>query len=103
MDNSSNRELPRMRNPGIFYFMTGEQIRRQFEATPIVPFCVHMASGKSADVPHPGFMHLSPSGRWLMVDRPNDTVEMIDVLLVTSLETLPRNGSRARRRKKRRS
>jgi len=35
-----------------------------------------------------------------MVDLPDDTVEMIDVLLVTSLETLPRNGSRARRRRK---
>jgi hypothetical protein len=80
--------------------MTGEQIRRHFEATQFVPFRVHVASGKSADVPHPDFMHLSPTGRWLIVDRPDDTVEMIDVLLVTSLETLSRNGSRARRRKK---
>jgi len=39
--------------------MTGEQIRRHFEATQFVPFRVHMASGKSADVPHPDFMHLS--------------------------------------------
>ena len=89
-----------MRNSIIFYLMTGEQIRRYFEATPFVPFRVHMASGKSADVPNPDFMHLSHTGRWLMVDRPDDTVEMIDVLLVTSLATLPRNGSRARRRKK---
>jgi len=89
-----------MRNPGILCFMTGEQIWRHFEATPFVPFRVHMASGRSADVPHPDFMHLSPSGHWLMVDLPDDTVEMIDVLLVTSLETLPRNGSRARRRRK---
>jgi hypothetical protein len=80
--------------------MTGEQIRRHFEAIPFVPFWVHMASGKSADVPHSDFMHLSPTGRWLIADRPDDTVEMIDVLLVTSLETFPLNGSRARRRKK---
>ena len=80
--------------------MTGEQIRRHFEATSFVPFRVHIASGRSADVPHPDFMHLSPSGHWLMVDLPDDTVEMIDVLLVTSLETLPRNGIRARRRRK---
>jgi hypothetical protein len=83
-----------------FFLMTGEQIRRHFEATPFVPFRVHMASDKSANVPHPDFMHLSPTGRWLIVDRPDDTVEMIDLLLVTSLKTLPRNGSRARRRKK---
>jgi hypothetical protein len=80
--------------------MTAEQIYRHFEATPFVPFRVHMASGNSADVPHPDFMHLSPTGRWLIVNRPDDSVEMIDILLVTSVETLPRNGSRARRRKK---
>jgi hypothetical protein len=80
--------------------MTGEQIRNYFEAIPFVPFRVHTASGRSADVPHPDFMHLSPTGRWLIVDKPDDTVELIDVLLVTSLETLSRNGSRARRRKK---
>ena len=61
--------------------MTGEQIWRHFEATPFVPFRDHMASGRSADVPRPDFMHLSPSGRWLMVDLPDDTVEVIDVLL----------------------
>jgi len=42
-----------------FFLITGEQIRRHFEATQFVPFRVHMASGKSADVPHPDFMHLS--------------------------------------------
>ena len=82
--------------------MTGGEIRKLFEATPFLPFRVHMANGKSVDVPHPDFMHLSPTGRRLIVDRPDDTFEIIDVLLVTSLETLPQNGSRPRRKKTRR-
>jgi hypothetical protein len=80
--------------------MTDEQIRKCFEAIPFVPFRVHTASGKSADISHPEFMHLSPSGRWLIVDKPDDTVELLDVFLITSLETLPPDGTRARRRRK---
>jgi hypothetical protein len=82
--------------------MTGGEIRKLFEATPFLPFRVHMANGKSVDVPHPDFMHLSPTGRRLIVDRPDDTFEIIDVLLVTSLETLSQNGSRPRGKKSRR-
>ena len=80
--------------------MTAKEIRGQYEATPFVPFRVHMANGKSVDVPHPEFMHLSPRGSRLIVDKPDDTFEIIDVSLVTSVEMLPQNGSpRSRRRK----
>jgi hypothetical protein len=82
--------------------MTGGEIRKLFEATHFLPFRVHMANGKSVDVPHPDFMHLSPTGRRLIVDRPDDTFEIIDVLLVTSLETLSQNGTRPRGKKSRR-
>jgi hypothetical protein len=82
--------------------MTGGEIRKLFEATPFLPFRVHRANGKSVDVPHPDFMHLSPTGRRLIVDRPDDTFEIIDVLLVTSLETLSQNGTRPRGKKTRR-
>ena len=82
--------------------MTGGEIRKLFEATPFLPFRVHMTNGKSVDVPHPDFMHLSPTGRRLIVDRPDDTFHIIDVLTVTSLETLSQNGSRPRGKKSRR-
>ena len=83
--------------------MTGKQIREMYEATPFRPFRVHMANGKSADVPHPEFMHLSPNGQRLIVDSSEDAFEIIDVSLVTSVETLPKNGSkRARTRKPKR-
>jgi hypothetical protein len=78
--------------------MTADQIRSLRDATPFRPFRVHMANGKSADVPHPDFINLSPTGRILIISRENDSFELIDTLLVTSAETLPKNGTRSRRR-----
>ena len=80
--------------------MTPEEIRKLSEATPFRPFRVHTANGKSIDVPHPDFMHLSPTGCRLIVDDVDDSFEIIDVLLVTSLETLPVNGRRGRRKRR---
>jgi hypothetical protein len=79
--------------------MTGEQVRSLYRAMPFAPFRVHMADGRSIDVPHPDFMHLSPTGRRLIVDRSDDSFGVLDVLLVTSVEKLPKNGTKARRRR----
>jgi hypothetical protein len=57
-----------------------------------------MADGRSIDVPHPDFMHLSPTGRRLIVYRADDSFQLIDTLLVTSVETLPKKGTKPRRR-----
>lgn len=78
--------------------MTADQIRKLSEAVPFQPFRVHMANGRSLDVPHPDFMHLSPTGRRLVVESLDDSFEIVDVLLVTSVESLPRNGKAPRRR-----
>ena len=80
--------------------MTKEQIRSLYNAVPFEAFRVHMANGRSVDVPHPDFMHLSPTGRRLIVDKPNDSFEVIDILLVTSVETFPKNGAKSRRRRR---
>jgi hypothetical protein len=77
--------------------MTVEQIRSLRDATPFRAFRVHMANGKSADVPHPDFINLSPTGRILIISRADDAFELIDTLLVTSIETLPKNGAKRRR------
>jgi hypothetical protein len=83
--------------------MTGEQMRSLVEATPFRPFRFNMADGRSVDVPHPDFTNLSPSGRMLIIYRPDESFEMIDVLLVTSFETFGKDGSRRARQKKSRS
>ena len=80
--------------------MTKEQIRSLYNAVPFEAFRVHMANGRSVDVPHSDFMPLSPTGRRLIVDKPNDSFEVIDILLVTSVETFPKNGAKSRRRRR---
>jgi hypothetical protein len=90
--------VPSLDPGGILREMTGEQIKSLYQAVPFEAFRVHMADGRSIDVPHPDFMHLSPTGRRLIVDRSDDSFEVIDVLLVTSVETLSRNGTKSRRR-----
>jgi hypothetical protein len=44
------------------------------------------------DVAHPAYLSHSPSGRTVIVTKRDDTFEVIDLLLVTSVATL--NGSR---------
>lgn len=77
--------------------MRGQELRRVAEASPFRPFRIHMANGKSVVVPHPEFVHVYPGGRMVTVFRSDQSVEIIDVMLVTSLETLPKNGTRPRR------
>ncbi len=79
--------------------VTGEQIRSLYKAIPFQAFRVHMADGRSVDIPHPDFMHLSPTGRRLIVARSDDSFEVVDILLVTSVKTLPQNGTAHRRRR----
>ena len=71
--------------------MTVDQIRSLQDAAPFRAFRLHMANGKSVRAPHPDFMSLSPTGRILTVYRAHDSFEVIDTLLVTSIETLPQS------------
>lgn len=83
--------------------MNAADIRRIYEATPFEPFRLHMANGKSADVPHPEFMHLFHRRPTILVEYLDGDWELVDISLVTSVETLPKNGSkRPRQRKPRR-
>ncbi len=81
--------------------MKASEIRKLYSAAPFEPFRIHMAGGRSVDVPHPEFMLLSRNGRRLIVDLPDDTFEIIDMALVTSARMLPKNSGRARKRGKR--
>jgi len=75
--------------------MTSDQLRRHLEAVPFQAFRVHMPNGRYADVPHPDFMHVFPGGRFASVVHPDDTMEVIDVFLITSIQIRP---SKARKR-----
>jgi hypothetical protein len=57
---------------------------------------IHLADGRQVKVVHPEFMTRSPSGRTIVVYQPDESLNIIDLLLVTDLE-IGRNG-RGRRR-----
>jgi len=79
--------------------MTIERIRELYNAQPFRPFIIHLADGRSVPVHHREFMMSVPSGRTIFVAQPDDSVNIIDLLLVTDLELAPTgNGSGRRRR-----
>ncbi len=62
-------------------------------AEPFQPFRLHMASGRHLDVPHTDFIARSPTGRSAIVYRPNGAFEVVDLMLVTSIELLNGHGA----------
>jgi hypothetical protein len=79
--------------------MTIEQLRAACEAQPFLPFIIHLADGRAVPVEHREFIMTDPSGRTIVVAQPDDTLNIIDLLLVTDLEIKPTtNGSRRRRK-----
>jgi hypothetical protein len=67
--------------------MTIEQVQKAYRATPFKPFTLNLADGRSVTVRHPEFMMMTPGGRTVVVATGDDSVEIIDLLLVTSLST----------------
>ena len=80
--------------------MTIEQLRTFYDAQPFRPFVMHLADGRSIPVMHREFIMASaPSGRTITVYQPDDTLNVVDLLLVTDLEIKPApDGSRKRRK-----
>ncbi|MCC7083453.1 MAG: hypothetical protein IT427_00420 [Pirellulales bacterium] len=80
--------------------MTIEKLRAVYEQVPFRPFVIHLADGRGIPVLSREFVMAVPSGRTIIVCQPDDTVNMIDLLLVTDLEFRPTtNGAHRRRRK----
>jgi hypothetical protein len=78
--------------------MTIEQLRRTLHAEPFQPFDIHLADGRALPVEHPEFVGQSPAGRTIGVGLADETIEIIDLLLVTSLKPRPNGSPRTRRR-----
>jgi hypothetical protein len=80
--------------------MTIEQLRTVYNAQPFQPFVIHLADGREVPVHHREFILTVPSGRTILVAQPDDTLNIIDLLLVTDLELKPTsNGSKKKGRK----
>jgi hypothetical protein len=77
--------------------MTVEQLRAAYSAQPFRPFIIHLADGRTVPVSSREFIMTVPSGRTIVVCQPDDTLNIIDMLLITDLEIKPStNGTRKR-------
>lgn len=79
--------------------MTIEQLRTVYQAQPFRPFVIHLADGRAIPIDHREFMMTVPSGRTIVVAQPDDTLNIIDLLLVTDLEIKPAGNGAGKRRK----
>ncbi|HEX7378733.1 MAG TPA: hypothetical protein VF278_16550 [Pirellulales bacterium] len=79
--------------------MTIEQVRNFYNAQPFQPFIIHLADGRQIPVLSREFMMTAPTGRTIAVYQPDESMNVIDLLLVTDLERKPpANGARKGRR-----
>jgi hypothetical protein len=79
--------------------MTVEQLRSAYNAQPFRPFVLHLADGRSIPVRHREFIMTVPSGRTVVICQPDDTLNIIDLLLVTDLEIKLDGDGPARKRR----
>ncbi|MEX0641432.1 MAG: hypothetical protein WD468_01960 [Pirellulales bacterium] len=77
--------------------MTVEQLKQVWKADPFRSFRIHLADGRNIEVNHRDFLMPSPSGRTIIVYQPDDSFNVIDLILVTDLEVS--NGKSRRPRK----
>jgi hypothetical protein len=77
--------------------MTVEQIRKLHQARPFQPFDIHLADGRSLPVYHPELLAVPPPGRTIGVGLDDGTIEIVDLLLVTSLKPRANGQSRGKR------
>jgi hypothetical protein len=79
--------------------MTLDEVRSLYHAQPFCPFVLHLADGRAIRVEHPEYLAAAPSGRTITVYQPDDTLNIVDLLLVTDVEIKPAgNGTRKRRK-----
>ncbi len=78
--------------------MRVDELVRLHKAEPFRPFRIHLADGRHLDVNHPEFLAYAPKGRIAVVMRTDDTFEVVDLMLVTTLEVV--DGKPRSRRKK---
>jgi hypothetical protein len=77
--------------------MTIDQVRKLHQAQPFHAFRIHLADSRAIDVSHPELIAINEPGRTIVVAH-EGVFEIIDLLLVTSLEMLNGRARSARRK-----
>jgi hypothetical protein len=79
--------------------MTIEQLRNLYNAQPFQPFVMHLADGRQIPVQYREFIATAPSGRTVVVYQPDETMTIVELLLVTDLEVKPASNGSGKKRK----
>ena len=71
-----------------------DKVRSLLHASPFRPFLVHVADGGRIPVKHEDFVALDPTGREMLVYQTDGTHQIVDLMLVTRLQVIPKNGTK---------
>jgi hypothetical protein len=75
-------------------------IREAWKKTPFTPFRLRLADGRGLRIPHRDFLSISPGGRRVIVYGRNDSMTIIEPLLIVSIDYVDgTNGKRSRKRR----
>ena len=74
--------------------MAPAEIRTALKAKPFRPFTLRTADGDTFHVSHPESMLMTPNGRTLVLVTPKSDLEIIDTIMLVSVNV---NGRRTRR------
>jgi hypothetical protein len=69
--------------------VTPENLREVIHAAPFRPFALCLANGTRVDVPHPDFIAHPPGARTAVVIGVDESLQIIDVMLVANIEIGP--------------
>ena len=69
--------------------MRHEELRKLLRAQPFRPFTIHLPEGRKVPITHHDFAVMSPDGRTLLAYEPDNSFNMIDVMLIASVEVEP--------------
>ena len=90
--------MPAERNKGKDVPTKIDEIRNLRDALQFRPFALHLADGRAIPVRHRDFLMTSPSGRMVIVFQPDDSFDVVDEMLITSLRVKSLNGRSRRMR-----
>jgi hypothetical protein len=66
-----------------------EEMRNLLKAQPFQPFVIHLPEGRTVPIARRDFALLSPNGRTLLAYEPDSSFNMIDVMLISSVQVGP--------------
>lgn len=78
--------------------MTTEKLHAVHTAKPFKAFRLQIADGRQLKVKHPESLAYIPGGRTAVLVHPDETHEIIDLLMVTTIEVVNGTASRSARR-----